>query len=57
MCSWGASVDESDDFLLHFDQWLDVGCLGVGSSPDGDVADEVGVDVGVVELLHGLGGE
>ena len=55
VCSWWESGDKPDDFLLHFDEWLDVGCLGVGGSPNGDVGDWV--DVGVVELYHGLDGD
>ena len=48
-------ADEADYFLLCFDEWLKVGFAGIVRSPDGDVADEVGVDVGVVELCHGRG--
>ena len=39
---------ESDDLLLCSDEWLEVGALGVGGAPDGDVSDEVWVDLAVV---------
>jgi hypothetical protein len=50
----GAFCKESDDFLLDSDEWLHVGFLWFVSSPDGDVADEMWVDVAVVELDHGF---
>ena len=49
----GADVaNESDEALLCFDQWLEVGFAGVVGAPDGDVADEVGADEGAIELGH-----
>lgn len=54
VAAWGCVVDEADDFLLCFDEWLEVSFLGIAGAPDGNVADEMGKDVGVVELLHGF---
>ena len=48
----GDVADEADDALLCFDQWLEVGFSGIAGSPDGDVADEVGVDEGAIEICH-----
>ena len=48
VCSWALIRDESDDFLLCSDEWLDVCFSWVAGSPDGDVPNEVWVDVGVV---------
>ena len=53
MCLGRFVGDESDDFLLHFEERLEVGFVVVARSPYGDAADEVGVDVGVVKFLHG----
>ena len=53
MCLGRFVGDESDDFLLHFEERLEVGFVVVVRSPYGDAADEVGVDVGVVKFLHG----
>jgi hypothetical protein len=49
--------DESDDLLLGSVKWLEVGRARVVRSPNRDVSDEVGVYVGVVELLHSVDGE
>lgn len=57
VCSGGLVYDESDNLFLGFDQWLDVGFAAVAGSPDGDLEYEVGVDVGVVLVYHGLGAE
>jgi hypothetical protein len=48
------SADKADDSLLGFDEWLEVGFVRVAGSPDGDVADEVRVDEGIIELCHGF---
>ena len=48
VCSWWFVCYESDDLLLCSDEWLKVGVLGVGGAPDGDVSDEVWVDLAVV---------
>ena len=50
-------LDESNDFLLHFDEGLNVLFTRVVCPPDGYVEDEVWVDVHIVELLHGFGAE
>ncbi len=50
----GYVADEADNLLLCFDEWLEVSFLGIAGAPDGNVADEMGKDVGVVELLHGF---
>ena len=42
------------DFLLCFDECLEVGFFRVAGAPDGYVADEMGVDVAVVLLFHGF---
>jgi hypothetical protein len=47
-------ADESDQALLCFDQWLEIGFAGVTGAPDADVSDKMGEDVGVVELNHGV---
>ena len=47
-CSWWSVHDYSDDFLLHFGQWLQVLLAAVGISPYRDALDEMWVDVGVV---------
>ena len=49
----GYSADEADDSFLGFDEWLEVSFLGVSGAPDGYVADEMGVDQGVVQGCHG----
>ena len=54
MGSWWFVFDHSNDFLLGSYQWLDVFFFGVVCAPDGNRADEVRVDVGVVELFHCL---
>ena len=53
MAARGYSADEADDSFLGFDEWLEVSFLGVSGAPDGYVADEVGVDQGVVQGCHG----
>ena len=45
-------LDESDDFLVNDVEWLDVCFLGVGCTPDGDVANEVGVCMCEVEVFE-----
>jgi len=55
--SWWSVHDDSDDFLLHFDDWVKV-CFGrVHRAPYGDAHDEVGEYVHVVELDHVFPGE
>ena len=52
VCSRWLVFDDSNDFLLGSDEWLDVCFLIVGCAPDGDVSDEVWVYVGEVQVLE-----
>ena len=57
VCAGGSIAYESDDSLLHSDEWLDVCRCALFRSPDGNCSDEMGEDVHVVELFHGVGWE
>ena len=53
---WREVLDEAYYTLLCSDQWSEVGAIGVVCAPDGDLANEVGEHLAVVELSHGLSG-
>ena len=55
VCSWWVVFEEPHDFLLGFDEWLDVGFPRVVRAPNGDIANEVRVDHAVVEAAHDAG--
>lgn len=57
MCPWWEVHYESDDLFLGSDQWLYICCIGPLRPPDGDLTDEVGVCLAVVELFHDVGWE
>ena len=52
MCLWRAIHYNSDYFLLHFQEWLEIVFVLLGRAPDGDGVDQMGEDEGVVELDH-----
>lgn len=54
VCSWWLVRHDSDQFLLHFNEWLYVCLAVVGCSPDAEALDEVGEDLCIIELYHGL---
>jgi hypothetical protein len=47
---WWCFGNDADDFLLQPMEWLHVGSVLFGGSPESDGVDEVWVDEGVVEL-------
>ena len=48
--AWWHTADEANYFFVQEMEWLEVGCVGFGGSPDGDMGDDVWVSESIIEL-------